>query len=201
MWPIVAPTRIIRTPATGPEPANTLVFLAFSVPWVPNELQPGNTWRGPFEFLSEFRLDGYRQADYDWHVANTLVSATVQLEHVMASTDLNFMLAADYVEPRLMQADGTLGFSVGIAGMSDDDAIFTEGFVGLSIAVSAWALCYEPRAAAPPPSGGQRTPWAARLADGVRLGDLIRRSRAADLRAAARAVAPHVAPRRPCDDD
>lgn len=198
MWPILAPTRIIRTPAAGPEPANTLVFLAFSVLWVPNDPQAGDTWRGPFEFLSEFRIDGYRQADYDWHLANTLVSATVQLEHVMASTDLTFMLAADYVEPRLMQADGTLGFSVGIAGMSDDDAIFTQGFVGLSIAVSAWALCYEPRAAAPPPSGGQRTPWAAALPDGVRLGELLRRSRAAELRAAVRAGAPR---RPPCDED
>jgi hypothetical protein len=188
MWPpIVAPTRIIRTPATGPEPANTLAFIAFSVPFVPNAPQPGNTWRGPFEFLSEFRIDGYRQADFEWHRDTTVVSSTARVEHLLASTDLTFEIGVEWVAPRLMQADGALGFAVGLVGMSDDDAIFSEGHVGLSVAVSAWILCYEPRAELPPP-GTQRTPWAAPLADGVRLGAMIRRFHAVRATAAAAAA-------------
>jgi hypothetical protein len=175
MWPIEAPTEIIRTPAAGPEPANTLVFLRCLIPWVPNDPQAGNTWRGPFDFWTQFRLDGYLQRDYDWHLANMVVSATGEIQHLASSTDLQFGAGVESIAPRLNQTDGVLGFSCGLFGKVDDDAIFTQGYISFAVTISAWVLCYEPRAAAPPPTGGQRTPWAAALPEGPRLVEYIRR--------------------------
>ena len=177
--PPVAKTKIIRTPATGPEPANQLVFLRCRVPGADVGVAVDDQlvqWES--HFLTEFRLDGYTQANFDWYVENTLVSATASLKLMNTTTDLTFLLGIDTVEPELEQRDGTLGFRCRLAAKFQNDAIFaSREEIALVATLTAYVLCWEPRAAVPP-GGRQRTPWATRVSDGIRYTDAIRPTRA-----------------------
>lgn len=168
-------TKIIRSPATGPEPCNTLVFLQCRVPGLDVPVLNDERVSHRIRFQTEFRLDGYLQAKYDWYKENTLVSATASLKFVNTTTDLSFMMAVDYVEPLLQQLDGSLAFDVGLAAWFQDDAWFGGGEeIALTATLTAYVLCYEPRAERPP-SGTQRTPWAVTVLEGVKLTDLLRK--------------------------
>lgn len=55
----LARTRIIRSPAAGPEPCNTLAFLRCNVPGLDVPLVDDEAARSTIHFQTEFRLDGY----------------------------------------------------------------------------------------------------------------------------------------------
>lgn len=188
-------TRIIRTPAAGPEPCNTLAFLRCLVPGMDvGVTEDGQTARTVVSFQTEFRLDGYLQSEFDWYKANTLVSATAALKLLNTTTDLTFMLAVEKVEPELRQLDGSLAFHVTCAAMMQNDDIF-PGYeeVVLTASLTAYVLCFEPRAERPP-SGGQRTPWRQFVEEGRSVIDLVGATQRAKLRREA-AIA-----RDPCGD-
>ena len=158
-------TRMIRTPVTGPEPCNTLVFLRCLVPGVDVTTGNSDVVRGTVPLQTTFRLDGYLQSQYRWYRDNTLVSASCSLKLLNTVTDLSFLFAVDRVEPVLSEADGGLGFDVDLASWAEDDALFSSGEkLAMTVCLTAYVLCYEPRAERPP-SGSQRGTWAARLTD------------------------------------
>jgi hypothetical protein len=163
VWPTPIHTRIIRTPAAGPEPANTLVYLECRTAGfdsLTHEL--GTTGRAESEFATEFRLDGYKQSRHEWYLENTIVSATVMLRALNTDTDLSFLIAVDRIEP-ILGLDGTLSFVCEIALRIDDEAWFPpNSSVTVGAALSAYVLCWEPRADVPP-SGRQRGSWATRF--------------------------------------
>jgi len=148
-------TAMIRTPASGPEPANTLAYIAGKArgdahPWV-----FGHWNRVAMKFRTEFKIDGFVQAQHEWYQASTLVSATAMLRFLNTTTDLQFGFAVDRVE-HFIDPDGTLGFVCEQAAFADDDAWFGGGEeIVFNYALSAWILLYEPRAERPP-SGRQR---------------------------------------------
>lgn len=186
-------TRILRTPAAGPEPCNTLAFLRCLVPGLDVGVAvDGETVRAVVSFQTEFRLDGYLQSQFEWYKANTLVSATASLKALNTTTDLTFLLAVDKVEAELRQLDGGLAFHVTCAAMMQNDALFA-GYeeVVLTAALTAYVLCYEPRAERPP-TGAQHTPWRRLVEEGPRLSDLLRQTQRSKLRA-------ETARERPCD--
>lgn len=166
-------TRMIRTPVTGPEPCNTLVFLRCLVGWGERHLGFNNLVRDVIPVQTDFRIDGYQQAQYDWYLDNTQVSATCSLKVLETTTDLSFLFAVDRVEPVLSQLDGRLGFNVHLAAWGDDDALFAGSpEMGMTVTLTAYVLCFEPRAEAPPPSGSQRTPWATSITPVPRRGSI-----------------------------
>lgn len=167
-------TKIIRTAAAGPEPCNTLVFLQCRVPGIDVPVQNDERVSSRIRFQTEFRLDGYLQAKYDWYKDNTLISATASLKALNTTTDLSFMMAADYVEPILQQLDGSLAFDVGLAGWFQDDSWFESNEIALTATLTAYVLCYEPREERPT-AGIQRTPWAMAVTEGVKLTELLRK--------------------------
>jgi hypothetical protein len=153
-----AKTTFVRSPITGPEPANTLVYLTCTTPGVEIGLTGGwVTWTHAFQ--TEFRIDGFQQQNYDWYVENTVVSATAMLRFLNTTTDLIFAFGVDTVEPAL-EKDGTLGFVLGQANYIDDEAIlFGGGEAVFEVRVSAYVLCHEPRVE-PPPAGTLKGRWA-----------------------------------------
>lgn len=158
-------TRMIRTPVTGPEPCNTLVFLRCLVPGVDVTQNNGDLVRGTVPLQTTFRLDGYLQSQYRWHRDNTLVSASCSLKLLNTITDLSFLFAVDRVAPVLSEADGGLGFDVDLASWAEDDALFASGEkMAMTVSLTAYVLCWEPRAERPT-SGSQRTLWAERVAN------------------------------------
>lgn len=158
VMPTPIKTRLIRTRAAGPEPANTLVYLTCDAPGADSSPEPGRAIRVEIEFLTEFRIDGYHQQNHDWYVANTIVSATAMLRLLHTPTDVIFVFAVDRIEP-FLALDGTLGFVCQVAGLLDDKAVFPPSlFSVFGIAVSAYVLCYEPRVETPP-RGNQRGSW------------------------------------------
>ncbi|HUU34210.1 MAG TPA: hypothetical protein VMW48_09100 [Vicinamibacterales bacterium] len=185
----VARTRILRSPATGPEPCNTLAFLRCNVPGLDVPLANDEVARHTVRFQTEFRLDGYVQSEYQWYLDNTHVSATASLRFLNTTTDLQFLMAVDTVTPELQQLDGTLTFHVGLAAYMQDDAWFGGGDeLVLTASLTAYVLCFEPRAERPP-SGRQRTPWAQMIAEGPRISDMLaRRAKYITARAAAQAA-------------
>jgi hypothetical protein len=186
-------TRILRTPAAGPEPCNTLAFLRCLVPGMDVGVAvDGETVRTVVSFQTEFRLDGYLQSQFEWYKANTLVSATASLKALNTTTDLTFLLAVDKVEAELRQLDGSLAFHVTCAAMMQNDALFAgHEEVVLTAALTAYVLCFEPRAERPP-SGAQRTPWRLFAEEAPRISDLLRMTQRSKLRA-------EMARERPCD--
>ena len=179
-----AKTRIIRTPAAGPQPCNTLVFLRCLVLGMDAPIIDDGISRNTVQFQTEFRLDGYLQSQFEWYKANTLVSAAASLRFLNTTTDVRFIAAVDSVEPELQQLDGSLEFRCGLAGYLQDDTFFSGGNeLVLSASLTAYVLCYEPRAERPP-SGSQRTPWAKQVEQGPKLSGLSTKSqrRAAALR-------------------
>ena len=135
--------------------------------------------------MTEFRIDGYQQSQFEWYKANTLVSATASLKFISTTTDLSFRMAVDFVEPDLRQHDGTLAFKVGLGAWMQDDAWF-GGYEELVMTASltAYVLCFEPRAERPK-SGTQRTPWAALVGDEMKVSDVLKRRSAYTLAKAA----------------
>jgi hypothetical protein len=157
--PTAAKTRIIRTPAAGPDPANTLVHLECRVPGIDVKASLGVAARTEIEFRTEFKIDGFSQQKHEWYVENTLVSATAMLRFLNTTTDLTFTFATDRLEP-FLAPDGTLCFVCEQATYVDDEALFPPAGVAImGAAVSAYVLCFEPRAETPP-SGRQRGIWA-----------------------------------------
>ncbi len=194
----IAKTRMIRSAASGPEPNNTLVFLRCLVPGLDVPVANDEHVRSVIRFQTEFRLDGYLQPQFDWHQANTLVSATASLRFLNTTTDLSFLMAVDTVEPELLQLDGSLAFHVGLGAWFQDDAWFAGGEeLVLTASLTAYVLCFEPRAERPP-SGAQRTPWAKLVEEGPKLASLLPKrdkwKRAASLQDRAQVL------RGPCDD-
>jgi hypothetical protein len=145
-------TRIIRLPAAGPAPANTLVYLECD--WAGaliSGAKPGKLHRVQTRFKTEFQIAGYDQSKHDWYLENTLVSATAMLTWVQADTDETFTFAIDRLDP-VLGLDGFLSFvsesaTQGASGSTSDGRC------------TAYVLCYEPRAERPP-SGTQRGRWA-----------------------------------------
>lgn len=193
MAPMPTPveTRIIRSAATGPEPCNTLAFLRCLVPGLDVPVGNDEHVRSTLHFMTEFRIDGYQQSQFEWYKANTLVSATASLKFISTTTDLSFRMAVDVVEPDLRQHDGTLAFKVGLGAWMQDDAWF-GGYEELVMTVSltAYVLCFEPRAERPKP-GTQRTPWAALVGDTITVSDVVKRRAAYKLAKAAAQAATH----------
>lgn len=169
----IAKTRIIRSPAAGPEPCNTLVFLRCLVPGLDVPISNDEHVRSTLHFQTEFRLDGYLQAQYQWYTENTLVSATASLRFINTTTDLSFRMAVDFVSPELQQLDGSLAFHVGLGAWMQDDAWFGGGEeLVLTASLTAYVLCFEPRAERPP-SGAQRTPWELAVREGIKVSDVM----------------------------
>lgn len=169
----IVETRIIRSPAMGPEPCNTLVFLRCLVPGLDIPVMNDELARHKIRFQTEFRLDGYLQSQYEWYKENTLVSATASLRFLNTTTDLSFLMAVDTVTSELKQLDGSLAFEVGLAAWFQDDAWFAGGEeLVLTASLTAYVLCFEPRAERPP-SGVQRTPWAVAIDEQMRLSDML----------------------------
>lgn len=189
LMPLPVETRIIRSAATGPEPCNTLAFIRCLVPGLDVPVPNDEHVRSTLHFMTEFKLDGYQQSQFEWYKANTLVSATASLKFISTTTDLSFRMAVDFVEPDLRQHDGTLAFKVGLGAWMQDDAWF-GGYEELVMTASltAYVLCFEPRAERPK-SGTQRTPWAALLSDEMKVSDVLKRRAAYKFaRAAAQAA-------------
>jgi hypothetical protein len=157
--PVPVKTDVMRIPAAGPDPANTLAYLKCEVPGVNGEAEQGNSTSADVEFRTEFKIDGYQQKSEDWYRENTIVSATAMLRLLRTPTDLIFTFAADGIDP-FLAADGTLGFVCRIACRLDDEAVFFPNMEAaeMAVSVSAYVLCYEPRAETPP-SGSQRGKW------------------------------------------
>jgi hypothetical protein len=171
----IANTRILRSPAAGPEPCNTLVFLRCLVPGLDVPVMNDEHVRSKIRFQTEFRVDGYVQSQFDWYKENTLVSATASLRFLNTTTDLSFLMAVDTVAPELQQLDGSLAFEVGLAAWFQDDAWFAGGEeLVLTASLTAYVLCFEPRSQRPA-SGLQRTPWASAVREGPGLADMRRK--------------------------
>lgn len=165
-------TKIIRTPASGPEPCNTLVFLQCRVPGIDVPVQNDERVSSRIRFQTEFRIDGYLQSKYDWYKHNTLISATASLKALNTTTDLSFMMATEYVEPILQQLDGSLAFDVGLAAWFQDDSWFDRNELALTATLTAYVLCYEPREERPA-TGIQRTPWSIAATESIKISELL----------------------------
>jgi hypothetical protein len=172
-------TRIIRTPVSGPDPANTLVYLECDVAGAEGHGAYGQWYGVRDTFRTQFKIDGFQQQNYDWYKENTLVSATAMLRKFTTTTDLIFSGGLDEITPTL-ELDGTLSFTTLWSIYVDDEAWFPESGNSLEMGyrISAYVLCFEPRAD-PPRGGHQRSPWG-RITD-VPLGIA---GKAADFRAA-----------------
>lgn len=173
LLPTPVDTRIIRSAATGPKPCNTLVFLRCLVPGLDVPVANDEQVRSTLHFMTEFKLDGYVQSEFEWYKANTLVSATASLKLINTTTDLSFRMAVDSVEPDLRQHDGTLAFKVSLGAWMQDDAWFGGGEeLVLTASLTAYVLCFEPRAERPP-SGTQRTPWVLPVREGIKWSEVL----------------------------
>lgn len=152
-------TRILRTPAAGPDPLNTLVYIDCEVAGAQGRGQYGEWYGVRDQFKTEFKIDGFQQQNYDWYLENTLISATVMLRWFTTTTDLRFSGGLDEIIPSLGQ-DGTLGFETLWSIYVDDEAWFPESgnSLEMSFRISAYVLCYEPRAETPR-GGSQRSYW------------------------------------------
>ena len=157
--PTPVKTRIMRTPAAGPKPANTLVYIDCEVAGIEVRQQFGQWFSIHDVFRTEFKLDDFQQQNYDWYAANTLVSATGMLRLITTTTDLRFAGGFDELMP-ILEQDGTLSFDALISSYADDEAWFPSSgdSMAMSFRISAYVLCYEPRAE-PPPGGRQHSVW------------------------------------------
>ena len=156
-------TRMIRTPVTGPDPANTLVHLEGKArAFEEHGASYGDWHHDDVEFRTEFRIDGYQQSIHDWYEENTHVSATAMLRMLNTETDLIFAFAVDALEP-FLDLDGTLGFTASFRQFIDDDAWFPDSglMTQMGVTISAYVLCFEPRPERPP-SGRQLAVWGPR---------------------------------------
>jgi hypothetical protein len=156
--PIPVPTYIIRTSADGPKPANTLAFLECRASGADIAIDRTDLVRWQTQFKSQFRIDGYLQAKHDWYLANTFVSATGMLRLASTTTDFEFVIALDSIDP-FIDLDGVLGFNCQFALQIDGLDLF-ETSAGLDAVwnVCAYVLLFEPQPDLPP-SGGVSHQW------------------------------------------
>lgn len=148
-------TDMIRIPAAGPEPCNTLAFLRCKFDWT--DWPPYvniDTLRIGFHLVSRFRIDGFQQSRLDWYRRNTHVSATARLRTLALSDDMTFLFGVESISAFVDPA-GAIGFSCGLV------ADIEPGDLGFQLDISAWVLCYEPRVELPPSgdSGNRLDSW------------------------------------------
>jgi hypothetical protein len=156
--PVPIRTDMIRTPVTGPKPANTLVFLQCRASGADMGMRSFDLIRYRVRFKSQFQIDGYAQARNDWYQANTLISATGMLRVASTTTDFEFLMALDSVEP-FLDLDGGIGFEIQVGFQIDGVGLLDKDVeMDVTFNVCAYALVYEPRAELPP-SGQQRQRW------------------------------------------
>jgi hypothetical protein len=156
--PIPVPTEMIRTPATGPAPANTLAFLRCRGSGADIQIGVEQIVKFEVEFKSKFKIDGYQQQKHDWYLQNTKISATGVVRLLNTITDLEFLFAMDTVDP-FIDLDGVIGFNCQVGLQIDGVGFFVrEPVIDFSFNVSAYVLLYEPRVDLPP-SGSTRQPW------------------------------------------
>lgn len=157
-------THILRLPAAGPEPANTLVHLHCLVAGIREYALYGTDSAFRVKFSTTFANAGYDQRFYEWYLDTTEVSVTAMLRHMSATTDFIFTIRIEEIEPFIDYATGVLGFVVTFKNVVDDEAWFPESnnlFITEST-VSAWVLLWEPGAERPR-AGTRRTQWAKRV--------------------------------------
>jgi hypothetical protein len=168
--PVPVPTDMIRTPVAGPQPANTLAFIQCRASGADIATSSDDLTQFTVEFKSEFRIDGYLQAKHDWYLANTFISATGMLRVLSTTTDFEFVIALDSVDPFIDQ-DGVVGFNCGF-GLQLDGLGFFEKSAGIDMTcnVCAYILLYEP-VVERPPSGKKQSQW---MYDPVKADEAIR---------------------------
>lgn len=169
---VAVPTAIIRTPATGPKPANTLVFLRCRAAGGDIGVFDTDLLQFDVRFKSQFQIDGYLQAQHEWFVANTRVTATGMLRVINTTTDIEFVVGIDSVLP-FIDLDGILGFQCRF-GMQIDGLGLFGGTPELEMTcdVAAYVLLYEPRTELPK-SGKSRQRWALGTDELERRGQLL----------------------------
>jgi hypothetical protein len=151
-------TDIIRIPADGPKPANTLVFLQCRASGADIGISSSDLVRFRVRFKTEYLIDGYLQSRRDWYLANTHVSATGMLRIVSTTTDFEFLFALDSLDP-FIDYDGGIGFDAGFALQIDGVGLLVhDAEMDLTCNLCAYVLVYEPRTKMPP-SGQQRQHW------------------------------------------
>jgi hypothetical protein len=145
---------MIRTPVTGPAPANTLAYISGKF-WGEQLAGTRGEWdRVALTVNSDFRIDGYTQANHEWHEANAIVSATAMPRWLETSVDMHFGLSIDNLS-YVWNRDGTLSFVVEMGIFGDPDTWFTAESAAIGGSISAWILLYEPQTEMPP-TGWQR---------------------------------------------
>jgi hypothetical protein len=151
-YPKPVGTEIIRAPASGPKPCNTLAFIRCNGAAGTYLTSYGDLFRYKIRFTTKFQIDGFTQANLVWYQENTLVSATAFIRLLNLTSDMSFVFAVDSVQP-FIDDDGKLGFECQL-GMQVADAGFfeKEADSAFSYTVSAYVLLYEPREEPPPPS-------------------------------------------------
>lgn len=152
------PTEIIRTPASGPKPANTLAFIQCRASGADIRINRTDLVRWEIEFKSQFQIDGYLQAKHDWYLANTHVSATGMIRLVSSTTDLAFVVALDSVDP-FIDLDGVLGFNCQFGLQIDAFGLGNEDGVDLACNICAYVLLYEPQTEFPPSGQSPKQTW------------------------------------------
>lgn len=143
--PAPVETAVIRTPAAGPEPLNTLAFVRCAGAGVEIDTDRSDelfTYR--VHFLSKFQIAGFTQTNIDWYRANTLVSATAVVNLYNATNDTNFACAVDAVAP-FIDLTGALGFDVDLAHLVGPLGVLEHELdVSFDFKVSAYVLLFEP---------------------------------------------------------
>jgi hypothetical protein len=158
--PAPVETEVIRTPAAGPDPLNTLAFVRCAGGGADVATNRVDTlYRYRVHFLSKFRIDGFAQANIDWYRANTLVSATAFVRLYNETEDTNFVCAVDAIVP-FIDLDGSLGFEVDLAQLCGGPALFgVTPEISFGFNVSAYVLLFEPRVELPKPGKFRRNPY------------------------------------------
>jgi hypothetical protein len=156
--PFPVKTKMIRTLAAGPKPANTLAFIQCRASGADIEVHGEGTVAWETEFKSQFTIDGFQQSKHDWYLANTVISATGMLRLANTTTDFEFLIALDSVDP-FLDVDGVVGFNCRFALGMDGLGLFVQS-AGIDAVwyVCAYILCFEPRPELPP-SGGLSRGW------------------------------------------
>ncbi|HEX2853748.1 MAG TPA: hypothetical protein VHO24_10960 [Opitutaceae bacterium] len=200
--PFPIATDIIRTPVAGPQPANTLAFIQCRASGADIATSSDDLTQFTVEFKSKFQIDGYLQAKHDWYLANTFISATGMLRVLSTTTDFEFVIALDSVDP-FIDLDGMVGFTCGF-GLQLDGLGFFEKSAALDMTcnVCAYILLYEP-VAERPPSGKKLSQWLydpVKADEAIRIANSKRAERSAIAAADSRVSRPERRLKGPCHD-
>ena len=141
-------SRVVRIPAAGPSPFNTLVNVHCARPGTGILTQHSGTSKALITVTTDFLLLGFDPYNpppnpYPYH------STTVVLQALSLSDDTSFTMAIDAVSAHFaddghwtVTADTTLSISY---------STFTTRWETLTPVLSSWVLCYEPPPLPPPP--------------------------------------------------